>query len=507
MRFKPIIVLLSLSLLFTTVKGQERDYQFLYGQYRDFYSQTPSMLTGWGYRNWSYFGASYSLESGNYRNPQYYNRRSLIDFNTESIYRPDKSRWIFHGRFRYYNGRADSLHNNLSYNIDRYGSPIYLFQRKVGDWDLQDYRFDVTVANNISNRLSLGVKLQYEGLYTFRIVDTRNSQTTLNTELLFSADYKVSAKSRVGLGIGTNRIKTEPALTNKYHYGTSDQIYNIYYNVGMGSYLKGVNWGITYTNNSLVALAQWAYSDSYSSYTLSYKLNSGQEVVVNKYLNRIEEENRVLLYDFMVHSGKFSTMHRAGSRFLLNSLDFNLTQGYSNQWIKESLSYFKVYTSSIIDVDYRGTLYSPKSLFRRVNAHAHYNREQLLDRVYNYRFQHSSLAFGASGELLFKFNSVRTTLSAGATYGKNLNFRNDPGGAIDNLYYNWIGQPKMAFLATDWFEIPSFIRFDIPFKENLVELLLSGAYRKPLKINYPAGASFSLEDKFSSASISLKFYF
>lgn len=507
MRLKLIIALFSLSLLTTLVSGQKRDYQFLYNQYQNFYSQTPSMLTGWSGSNWSYFGAKYTLEKGNYRNPQYYSSLSLIDFNTESVYRPSKGGWIFHGQFRYYNGTADSTHNNLSYNIDNYGSPIYLFQRKVGNWNIQDYHFNVTVANQITNRLSLGVKLIYDGLYTFRIIDTRNSQTTLNTDLLLSADYKLSVTSRVGVGIGTNRSKTEPSLSNKYHYGTSDEIFNRYYNLGMGSYFKGVDWGITYTNNAYSALAQWIYHDSKSSIALSYKLKWGGEVVVNKYLNNIEEENRLITYDYLIHNGNASSMHRFGNRFLINSLDFNLISGYAEQWIKESLSYFKTYTASIIETSYRGTLYSPKSLLRRVHALIDFDRNALLDRTYQYRFRYNNIVLGASGELFLKHKSLRTTLSLGGSFGKNLSFTNNPTGAIDNLYYLWIGKPKMAFIASDWIEVPAFVRVDIPFKEYLVELMLTGAYRKPIKMNHPDGAMYTLNDNFSSAALSFKFYF
>ena len=114
MRLRLIITLclsLYLSNLFSqdsisVINRYEVDYDFLYSQYIDVFSKTPSLLTEWKHDDWAYIGAGYDLTKGDFRNPQAYNSLSQLNILTESILKPETGNWIFHGKFLYSNGTA-----------------------------------------------------------------------------------------------------------------------------------------------------------------------------------------------------------------------------------------------------------------------------------------------------------------------------------------------------------------------------------------------------------------
>ena len=221
MRLRLIITLclsLYLSNLFSqdsisVINRYEVDYDFLYSQYIDVFSKTPSLLTEWKHDDWAYIGAGYDLTKGDFRNPQAYNSLSQLNILTESILKPETGNWIFHGKFLYSNGTAKDVHSNLSYHIGRNGSPYYILQKQPGDWNLQNYEFIATATNQITERLSLGFKVLYNGELSLRTIDTRNNQTSLVADLITSGSYKLSENNTLSLGLDYKRVKVQPKLS------------------------------------------------------------------------------------------------------------------------------------------------------------------------------------------------------------------------------------------------------------------------------------------------------
>lgn len=515
MRFRLIItlcLLLCLSNLLaqdsvSDVNRTKIDYYFLHTQYMDVFSETPSILTGWKYDSWSYIGADYDLAKGNFRNPQKYNSLSQINIKTESVYRPDNGNWMFHGKFRYSNGEADSVYSNLSYHVDRSGSPYYFFQKKEGNWNLQNYEFNVTAANQVTDRLSLGFKILYNGDLTFRTTDTRNNQTSLITNLVASAGYKLSENNTLSIGVKLNRVKTEPNLSNKYHQSGVDLTYNRYLNTGLGSYIKNVDFKATMEDKSYGAVVQLLNQSENSSYSAIYEIATGEEWYVNKKLTDINEQNRILNYDYMSHKVRASSLHSLSNAFISACFNLELLKGDGKQWSDQSLSYIENYEVDILDVDIRATLYRPFSFIRRINVSAKLHDESRFDKSYGYQFNYTNLLAGINTEAMFRIKSFRTGFMVGVSYGKNLDNLNFPNAASSNIYVNWIANPLMSYLTCDFLEIPAYLRFDIPFKTNLVEVLMTANHQYPIKMATTADALFNTDDNFRSYNISLKFYF
>lgn len=483
------------------------DYYFLYTQYVNVFSETPSLLTGWSYDNWSFIGADYEMGKGNFRNPQKFNRLTQINVRTESVYKPAKGKWIFHGKFRYSNGMADSVNANLSYNIENEGSPYYLFQLKPGDWNLQNYEFNVTAANKVTDRISLGFKIMYDGDLAFRISDSRNEQTSLITKAVFSADYKIGDNDVVSLGIDYGRVRTEPNVTNKYHHEATDLTYNRYLNTGLGSYIKSVDFKTTINKQSTGIITQWFHQAENASYTAIYEFFSGEESYLNKKLTNINDQNIILRYKHISNKARLSTLHEVNSKFLSTCLNFNFTKGDGLQWSESSMSYLNNYNIEMMDADFKATLYNPFSYLRRINISANFSDVHKLDKNYGYQFNYTNLAAGLNAELMFRFKYFRTGFMLGALYGKNLDNLNFPNAAASNLYVDWIANPLMSYLSCDFLEIPAYVRFDIPFKNNLVEFMVNAKQQFPLNLNFNAGALFDTSDYFRSYNVSLKFYF
>lgn len=516
MRFRYFAILLFLSFSLSayaaqgggdSLRSERRDYYFLYTQYKNAFSDMPSALTEWRYQNWSYLGAGYDFAKGEFRNLQSYSGLSRLNINTESVYRLPKNGWVFYGKFNYVNGTADSVSNNLAYSIGRNGSPYYLFQRKSGVWSMQNYEFAVTAANRISKHFSVGISIDYVGELSFRTIDTRINQTTLTTNLLASLNYHFSQTNTFGIGLGFDRVKSEPSVSDKFQHVTSDLRYNRYFNGGLGSYFKNVNFRFLITNNSNVIALQWLNQREKSSYSALYSFNYGQELVDNKNITDIKEQNKILFYDYKEHHAKVSALNRVGNSFLSSSLEFDLTNGTGNIWEDAGKYHLDNYKGEIMEANLNSSLYNPRSALRRINLQVKYLSEERLDRKYGYRFDYSNLYLGANAEVLFRVRKIRTGFMLGGGFNKNLDQLHFPNAAANNIYTQWIGDPLMAYLSCDYFELPSYLRFDVPFGNNRAELLISLKHQYPIKLNYDKGALFTLDDKFYQYNITLRYFF
>jgi len=485
----------------------KEDYSFLNNRYDNVFSYMPSILTQWRYENWSYIGADYDFKTGDFRNLQEYNRYSLLNIKTESVHKLENTNWIFYGKFHYANGQADSVGYNLAYTIGRNGSPNYLFQRKNGVWSLQNYQFDVTASNRISNKFSLGLRILYNGDLAYRIIDTRNSQTSLITKVLTSLSWHIGERSSISLGIGTDRVKSQPSLSNKYQHFSTDLRYNRYLNAGLGSYLKNIDYTIQITNNNKNAELQWLYQSNNSSYSAIYQLFSGNETFVNKYITNISREHRIIQYNYIENRGVLATLNKVAGSMLYNTVNVNFTKGNGSLWNEVDSAYVDNYVVDIMDVGLQSTLYTPSSFFNRFNLYTSLISENKFDRSYAYQFNYTNLSFGLDAEFLVKFNIVRVGFMVGAAYNMNLSYQHSPGAAANNIFKLWIGDPLMSYLTCNYLELPGYLKFEIPFKNNLAELLITGTYRQPVKLNYDIGATFTNKDNFSIFNISLKYYF
>lgn len=490
----------------TTIIEVELDKEFLYWYYQELHSQAPSLLSEWEYKNLSYFGASYDYGKGNFRNHQTPSKISLFNFQTEAIYKLPKTKWTLYGKFLYTNGAADSVEANLSYYVGRYGSPYYIFQRKEGNWKLQNYRFDVSGGNRVNDRLSLGFNFQYDGELAFRVVDTRNNQATLNHKAIVGATYRLPTFGSLTLNFHYDRVKTEAGLVDNYYHSPNDMLRLRYVITGLGSFINNLTYKVA-EDNTIGPSIIWKRENSSNSFSLLYNFMTGWEYYKNQYLQPPYYNREILSYNHSSHKVEATSINRVNSKTLYSSAYFSFLSGEGGEWSPTLLGFVRNYKVMQIEGGVSSTLYMPGGLLHRVVVEANYISEIKLDRNYGYQFDYSNLTVALKGQLNHKFGVLNSYLTVGGVLGKNLSYLHNPNAAQNNMYTEWVAEPLMSFLTTDFFGIPAQLKFEIPFKRYYTELNLNCSYIFPVKLNYQTGALFNREDNFLSLGASIRLYF
>jgi len=514
-RIYPILVI-SMLLFVNTVCSQELgdtiqttsfDRGFAIGHFQDKYKSTPSMLSYWNLKDWSYIGSSYDFASGNFRNNQSYNKLSGFNLNTESVARHKESGWSFYGMFSYTNGNADSIHNNMSFKLPENGSPIYHFLKVPGQWKFQRYEFNAIAAKQLSNKFSIGTKINYDGDLAFRQNDTRNNQTTLRYDLTFSGTYNINEENRVSLGAIYSRSKEEPNFSNKFQHESNDLSYNRYLNSGLGSYVKNVNFP-TYINEfTYSALLQWSLENRKNRYSAIIKGTLGNDYVVNKDIRNIQDQNRILKYDYKKAELLATSLNKVGKNYLYTKIEAILTKGSGSMYNDVNRSYLSNYEATITSFKLNVNYMDFSSLVNKLNFDFGIHKEKRFDKNFGYTFNWFNMYAGLG--LLFSANIGQTNIKfgAGSSYHKNIDYKLDPNAASQNLYTDWIANPYMTWLTTDYLDIPATINCTIPTGKSQVEININGGMLKPLQIKHISENTFKTDDNFLYIKSSVKFYF
>jgi hypothetical protein len=482
------------------------DSEFISDQYQRVYSQSPSVLSAWNFGSWSNIGFSYDYAKGDFRNLQQFNKRSLFNFQTESVHSLEGTGWTFYGLFNYANGRVDSIGGNLSYSLPKNGSPYYLIIQRIGMWKLQNYEFNVVAANQLTEKLSMGVRILYDGDLNFRYNDTRNNQTTLHTDLAFSAAYKLN-NSIISAGAEYKRRKTEPTLTNKYPTDSQGLEYNVYINAGLGTYLRRRDFNMTFMGFAYSGIAQWILDAGNDRYSLSYKGSLGEEHMINKNIRAEDEENKVLRYDYSTHLISLNGLNNLGSTYFSTDISFSMTAGEGNQWNETSLNYLTNFTSDIMQLQLHTSWHRPTALLGKAGLFLTWHSEKRFDRNFGYTFSFTNVTAGPDFVLNLPLGNKKISAGAGAYYNMNLDHTNNPGAAATNLYNAWIAEPLMSFLSADYLLLPLHLEYQMPFGKNLLSVRVKAEYSMPMAINYTQNPRFTTNDNFLYINSSIKFYF
>ncbi len=484
------------------------DSRFISGQYEQVFSLSPAMLTYWTYGSWSNIGGSYKQESGDFRNAQKYDQLSLFSVQTESFLKLNDTGWMFYGKFSYANGGADSVSNNLSFYPALNGSPYYLFTQRAGVWKLQNYAFNVIASRQMNDRFSMGIRVLYRGDLAFRYNDTRNSQPSLFNDIALSASYRLGDHV-FSAGATMHRNKTEPALSNKYPQNTFEEIYNLYINAGLGTYLRTqmANTRLTFEGASLGAVAQWMYKSGANRYSFIYSANFGEEYMIRRDRLIQAAENKILKYYYGKHQVNLSGMNTLPESFLTTHASFSYVRGEGSRWSDNFQAYQDNYLADITELDINATLYRPGRLLSKAGIQLALTHDSRFDRIYGYSFSYTKLAAGADMTLTRPLKDHRLSLGAGGHYHVNMNLEHDPNASINNLYTRAIAEPLMGFLTADHLRVPLYVEWQIPLKANMLQLLIEAEHWSPLRINYSQGVNFGTSDSFLILHASLKLFF
>lgn len=482
--------------------------RFISDQYRNVFSFSPSLLSYWQYGSWSNIGSSYEYERGDFRNAQAHDYYASFNVQTESFYRLEESDWTFYGQFRYANGGADSVYNNISFHRPMNGSPYYLFTQKAGMWKLQEYEFNVLASRQFSEKLSVGARIRYLGDLAFRYNDTRNNQPGLYNELALSASYRLNDHT-LSAGLEYQRNKERPQLNNKYPQNAYEEIYNIYINAGLGSYLRTQlsNVSMSFEGSSAGAMAQWLYQNGSDRYSVGYKASFGNEYFIKRERLIQSVENKLLDYKYNKHLFRLSGLNKLEESYLASYLTLTHIRGEGFRWRESSNAYQSNYLLSGTDANLQLKWYNPHAVLSKLGLNLGLHVEDRFDKAFAYTFFYSNLSAGLDMGLAFPIGESKLSLGAGGYLHKNLNLAHDPNASLNSIYTLNIADPLMAYLTADYLGFPLHIEYQLPLQNNMVQFLFEAEPLFPLSINYLQGATFTSSDSFISLEASIKLFF
>ncbi len=517
MKYRLLIILLLLNLshcllwanniIIDSTKNRQDKTEHLFSLYKNIYRYSPSTLSLWQPQNTIYFDFGYKNHNGNFHHPQRYKNFSEFSFTTASLYQPKQSEWVYYGQFSYANGRAGNVENNLSYEIEQYGSPYYYLIKKSGDWNLQNYLFNAVASRKINNKLYLGAKIRYDGKQFFRLNDTRNTQTKLDIVANLSATYQFKKKNSIGISAFYNLQKTEPSFYNKFSHASAELEYNTYLIAGMGTYFKGASFPSTIKYNIPGFHLQWLkYSENKTS-SIVYTFKNGLQTWNDKSVLKTDKQNIIAKYKINNHTLHYAYLKK-NSKTLINGLaTFDVALGKGYKLNRTSEEYTQNYDYTNLSSQLKLSIEKPDALLNTyiVGTKLNYNLKK--DKNYAYSTNYSSVNIYGGIKLSLPLAQQKIAVKIIPGYHKNINFENKLGAAKNNLYPKWVGLPLLSYTTSDYIYAQTSIAVINKIKHTPFKIELTADYHRPTKINYQYADYILFNTDFLKLKCNLKIYF
>ena len=370
--------------------------------------------------------------------------------------------------------------NNSSYFLPENGSPNYVFSKKSGDWSVQQYQVVAHVAKEISTRSHLGLRINYWGLLPSRVIDTRNGQKNLHIETALSYTYSITSTSSISLGGGYDRNKIQPNFNNKYQHSSTDNLYNLYINAGMASYIKKDN--MPHLEQMQVQWnmgGQYLYHSQKSIYSLIAQLASGEDYIEDRMITSNSLSNKVVGYKYKKYAMSLLSNNQFGQYKLIHNLGYTYTDGKGKMINELSNQYTQNYLYERTHIQFQSLLNFPScSMFKNISFHANYSSENKRDRAYAVKEKIQYVDISALSTLQKRFRKTALEFHAGASFYKPLTVRYHVGAAEDNIYTQWIGKPNNGYYAAESFAIPMGLRLKQKIKNTLLDFSVEGSWNK-----------------------------
>ena len=474
--------------------------------YQQVFSETPSMLSHWKTTDWSYISLSYFKDKGDFRNPQLYSKSAGLKLKTASIVKLSKSDWTFYGAFEYQHKVADSVRGNLSYYIQRNESPYYLFMKKSGNWNLQNYQFNVTATKQLlAQKLALGLNVKYKVLMAFRTIDTRNNQTSLDVESTVSGTYAVSKNNSWSLGLKYSTKKTKSKLSNKYQHATQGLDYNLYLNAGLGTYLKNIPFGLLTEEAEIGGLLQWTKNTKNNRYSVYVDTGFGTENWTDETIVSVAKNQKITQYKYSKQRLKATYIHAFTQGYFSSNLQGVFTVGTGKLWHIKQQEYVQNYKANCFRVQTSNKVFFKNKILHAVGLFLGYDNSDNLDKNYNYIFRYSNYMYGPNVSFLSLINGRNLETTMAAIYHKNIDFSHQPNAAKDNLYTSWVAGPRGDYLSADYIKYQASIRYTTEFEKQRIVFLLAGSYDRP-SLKQALNSMYTKTD-FLSLDASIRLYF
>lgn len=479
--------------------------------YYTIYDKIPSLLSAWSNSDFAYISSGYTASGGSYHKPQLFDKTNFLEVKTESILTfPDK-KWRFYGEFGYRNGISNGGEWNLFYDPSETGSPYYFMQEQPGKWAFQTYEFKTGIVKTLSNdKISLGMGIKYIGILNFRTVDSRNENYRLDINLTPSVTVKLNSTQTASLGIILIRKKAEPQIYDKYQHGNETELYQVFFNEGLGTWDSNPSQ-ITMADNRYGAVASWSYKTTKHSADLIYEFVSGKENwELNNYSNQSALSANVARYSFLSNRLTASFQKNMVKGSLHGVLVASYILGEGSPYKPALHSFIKNYNSTLAEADLNVSYLPSKGHVKRAGIGLQINHSRQKD--INYEHTASYVNQTSYAWLDFIFGNVSkgaVLIGVNGGYHTNLNLIHTPRGAAANFYTTKIAIPAMAYLSSNYFIAGTKLGTEFDLNKNYhIELALNGEICKPTSFNYAeSSAKFSLNDNFYNIKLNLSFNF
>ncbi|MFA7116475.1 MAG: DUF6850 family outer membrane beta-barrel protein [Bacteroidales bacterium] len=454
------------------------------------YAPTPSLLKQWCFNEFSMVSFGYNVNKNDFHPVTLPSSRNNMTLSTENMLTL-KGGWHLFGRFTYINGSADNTEYNLHLDKPNNGSPVYYFTPISGDWDFQKYNFEAYISKVLNDKWSMGATINYLGDLRFRTVDTRIDITELKMKLGPSISYKIANNQNINFSYVFNRRKGQPQINNKYQHTGNTTDYNIYINMGYGTYIKNASIATQWVDMAHQFTLGWDNHTDNNIYNTSYTFTTGHEHWIRTTVDyQTDTGENISEYNYTKHEIKLNAiMKLENENRLINFINFSYLSG------ENKMSEHSVYTSSFkvteITAQAQSTYFwSNTPWLNKAQLHFdldHYNGQ---DQKYGQKFTYTNLDSWASisfGHKIGKKNK-KLNLNFAAGYKANLSYEHNAFAASDNIFTSNI--------------ITSLIAYDTA---NLLHGQVSLDYFIPLKkFNIQCSAKYGIYDAISTNEIDLK---
>jgi len=474
------------------------------------FAKVPSMLTAWDNLDYAFISSGFTSAKGTYTHPQLLFSRNLFELKTESIKSFPKKGWRFFGSVSYTNGSAKTGKWNMSYYLPSNGSPFYYMIEQEGTWKTQSYDFNVAMQKNLSERLSFGVALKYLGDLTFRTIDTRNDNTTLEMQILPSLTLRLGEKNIASFGLFYNRKKNQTSMNNKYQHGTEPEKYHLFLNEGLGTWDNSPLLMST-TDAQFGVVASWRKMMTKGVFDVIYSMHTGNEDwLLNSISTLQDRRENFARYNSLSQELNLRYKRVGDKGTWLSNLEIKNILGTSSIYKVPANVYQENFESTILKANLFLGYLKNESILKQVYANVNFDNSSQYDYNYGHSIDYSNLETTLAADFSFgNKRDINFIFGGFASYKMNLAGDHSPMAAAGNFYTTSIAMPAFAFLTSDYckFGLKLGSEFNIS-KEYRFEVIIKGDFTKPVSVmKYQDKATFTLNDNYYNLSINLCYNF
>lgn len=442
----------------------------------------PTQIGLWKNGDFSLISAKGSINQGDFKLIDDFDKDKQFSFKTESIKSLKNSGWDFYGNFTLNISDHESTNWNLGYKKSAIGSPFKLLTQRTGDFNVKHYGLSGIMSKKLGDKVTLALGIKYRGDLYFRLRDTRNEFYNLTTELSGGVRYQLNENNFWSLGVSYYYKKGTPKFSNVY-FGSDDE-YKLYFNEGLGDYGK-----IDDLSNNYILKNQNPkyYINYYSSkkniLSITYSAYLGNENWENKIKkesdpNIYQTHKNLYKYEYVSQDLIGSYLIKKQNYKIFNLLEANYIDGTGFRY---KGFYEKTYIYKGLNIKALSKLTRPKSnLFYLNTISFNFENKSKKDMLYAHQIAYSNLYANIKTGYSLKITpSNSLTLDIEGTYKVNLSYTHNPVSAVSKPYTLDLAYNEVAYHTANYYKVGAQAKWQKMIKDNCYELFFKYEYLKP----------------------------